>query len=75
MGGVAHKPWRNEALESSHLIGKPAVKETFAAFAEAFFKAAKAYEHNAFKPELGRRALVRALTEATEKATEKGGAV
>ncbi len=63
MGGVAHKPWR--ALEAEKfLMGKAATEANFKAAADAEMKAAKPLEHNAFKVELGRRAIVRALTNA-----------
>jgi xanthine dehydrogenase YagS FAD-binding subunit len=63
MGGVANKPWR--ALEAEKfLAGKEATEENFKAAAEAEMKNAKALEHNKFKIELGRRAIVRALSMA-----------
>lgn len=63
MGGVAHKPWR--ALETEKfLVGKEATEEVFKQAAEAEMKNAKAFEHNKFKIELGRRAIVRALSMA-----------
>lgn len=63
MGGVAHKPWR--ALEAEKfLVGKEATEENFKAAAEAEMKNAKGFEHNKFKIELGRRAIVRALSMA-----------
>lgn len=69
MGGVAHKPWR--ALEAEKfLAGKDATEANFKAAAEAEMKAARALEHNKFKVEMGKRAIVRALSQAM-----KGGAV
>jgi xanthine dehydrogenase YagS FAD-binding subunit len=63
MGGVAHKPWR--ALEAEKfLAGRVANEETFKAAADAEMKQAKPLEHNKFKVELGRRAIVRALSMA-----------
>lgn len=63
MGGVAHKPWR--ALEAEKfLVGKAATEENFKAAAEAEMKQAKGFEHNKFKIELGKRAIVRALSMA-----------
>ena len=64
MGGVAHKPWRCEAAERV-LKGAPATPESFRRAAEAELRPAKGYEHNAFKIELARRSIVRALEEAT----------
>ncbi len=60
LGGVAHKPWR--AFDAEKLLkGKPATEATFKLAAEAAMKDAKPLEHNKFKVELGRRAIVRAL--------------
>ncbi len=60
LGGVAHKPWRVPAAEGL-LTGKPATKENFLPVAEALLQGAKGYAHNAFKIELAKRAVVRAL--------------
>jgi xanthine dehydrogenase YagS FAD-binding subunit len=63
LGGVAHKPWR--ALEAEKaLAGKPATEASFLAAAEAEMRAAKPLAHNAYKVELGKRAIVRALLRA-----------
>ncbi len=61
LGGVAHKPWRLPEAEAL-LTGKPVTKANFLPVAEALFAGAQGYEHNAFKIELGKRAVVRALT-------------
>lgn len=63
LGGVAHKPWRDPDVEAS-LRGKPADDDAFAAAAAQLLAGAKGYAHNAFKIELARRAVVRALTQA-----------
>ncbi len=63
LGGVAHKPWRDEAAEAS-LAGQPASPEVFGAVAALILRDAKGYEHNGFKIELARRAIVRALGQA-----------
>ena len=63
LGGVAHKPWRDKAVEQS-LIGKPASRENFAAAAYALLRQAMPLEHNAFKIKLARRAIIRALNDA-----------
>ena len=62
LGGVAHKPWRADKAEA-YLKGKPMNAETFRAAAEAELADAKGYEHNAFKIELAKRTIVRALTQ------------
>ncbi len=67
MGGVAHKPWRAEKAEKS-LIGKSATEAHFNAAADAEMAGAKPLEHNAYKVELGRRAIVRALEQAIKPA-------
>jgi xanthine dehydrogenase YagS FAD-binding subunit len=63
LGGVAHKPWRSTEAEKA-LAGKPATDETFKAAAEAALRDAKPLEHNAYKVELGKRAIVLALQRA-----------
>lgn len=63
MGGVAHKPWRASETEK-FLAGKDATEEVFKQAAEMEMKNAKGFEHNKFKIELGRRAIVRALSMA-----------
>ena len=63
LGGVAHKPWRDREAEAL-LIGKPATDELFHAFADAVLRDAEALEHNAFKINLARRTIVRALQQA-----------
>jgi xanthine dehydrogenase YagS FAD-binding subunit len=61
LGGVAHKPWRANAAETK-LIGQDAKENTFHAAAEAELAPAKGYKYNSFKIELGKRAIVRALS-------------
>jgi xanthine dehydrogenase YagS FAD-binding subunit len=63
LGGVAHKPWRASEAEK-FLAGKTATEANFKAAAEAEMKGARALEHNKFKVELGKRAIVRALMQA-----------
>ncbi|HZH91623.1 MAG TPA: xanthine dehydrogenase family protein subunit M [Pyrinomonadaceae bacterium] len=67
LGGVAHKPWRSLEAESA-LTGKPASQETFERAAEAALREAKPLAHNAYKVELGKRAVVRALMRASRLA-------
>ena len=61
MGGVAHKPWRATKVEST-LKGQRPAESSFRSAAEAEMQSAVGTEHNRFKIELGRRAIVRALT-------------
>jgi xanthine dehydrogenase YagS FAD-binding subunit len=63
LGGVAHKPWRDETAEAT-LRGQPAKRDAFAGAADAILRDAKGFEHNTFKIELARRAIVRALSQA-----------
>lgn len=68
LGGVAHKPWRASEAEALLLNTRPN-EETFQQAAEAALAGAKTYEHNAFKVELGKRAIVRALSTVTRANT------
>lgn len=63
LGGVAHKPWRDPAAEAALKDQKPD-RPTFARAADVLLKDAKGFEHNAFKIDLARRAIIRALTQA-----------
>ncbi len=64
LGGVAHKPWRDVKAEAA-LNGKEATRENFQKAAEAIVRDAKGYGHNDFKIELAKRAVVRALRQAS----------
>jgi len=63
LGGVAHKPWRAQDAEAA-LVGKPATRMTFENAAELMVKGAKTYEHNAFKVDLAKQCVVKALMQA-----------
>jgi CO/xanthine dehydrogenase FAD-binding subunit len=63
LGGVAHKPWRDTTAEAA-IKGQAANEATFMRAADALLAGAHAYAHNAFKIELARRGIVRALTQA-----------
>lgn len=63
LGGVAHKPWRSREAEAV-LTGKRAAEATFQEAAEAALQDAKPLQHNTYKVELAKRAMVRALTRA-----------
>ncbi|TQM36956.1 FAD binding domain-containing protein [Pseudonocardia cypriaca] len=60
-GGVGSRPWRLPAVEQA-LVGRPATAETYEAAAARATDGARPLTHNAFKPALLRRTLVRALT-------------
>ncbi len=60
LGGVAHKPWRALKVEKA-LAGKKPDEANLRAAAEAELHDAKPYHDNAFKVELARRSIVRAV--------------
>jgi xanthine dehydrogenase YagS FAD-binding subunit len=64
LGGVGTKPWRSPEAERA-LVGQPATPAAFRAAAEEALRGAKGYQENAFKIELAKRTLVRALTTVT----------
>jgi xanthine dehydrogenase YagS FAD-binding subunit len=67
LGGVAHKPWRSIEAEAA-LVGNPASEESFRRAADAALAGAKPLAHNAYKVELGKRAVMRALMRASRLA-------
>ncbi len=64
LGGVAHKPWRTQQAEAA-LVSKEGSDVSFAAAADVLLEDAKGFGHNDFKIGLARRAIVRALTQAS----------
>ncbi|GAA4572460.1 xanthine dehydrogenase family protein subunit M [Micromonospora coerulea] len=66
LGGVATKPWRARAAERV-LDGAPATIEAFTRAAEAELAPAVPHGMNAFKIELARRTMVRALEEMAQR--------
>ena len=68
VGGVATKPWRARKAEAV-LTGRPLDEAAASHAAEAAFADARTHGENAFKPELGRRTLVRALLAASRLET------
>jgi xanthine dehydrogenase YagS FAD-binding subunit len=63
LGGMAYRPWR--AVEAEHyLAGKPLTAASAENAAEAALSGAKTHGHNDYKPDLAKRAIVRALLEA-----------
>ena len=63
LGGVAHKPWRSMDAELL-LVGATPDPAVFGKVAEILLAGAQGYEHNTFKIELAKLAIVRALTQA-----------
>jgi xanthine dehydrogenase YagS FAD-binding subunit len=66
LGGVATKPWRSREAEQA-LTGAKVEERTWRAAAEAALRGARPQKDNAFKIELAKRTLVRALATAAEK--------
>jgi xanthine dehydrogenase YagS FAD-binding subunit len=63
LGGVAHKPWRATSAEQM-LIGKSTDSAVFEAAGQEAIAGAKPRRQNAFKVDLVKRAVARALAEA-----------
>jgi len=66
LGGVAHRPWRDTQAEAA-LRGQAPGQASFAQAANLMLRDAKGFEHNAFKIDLARRCIVRALTQAARR--------
>ncbi len=73
LGGVALKPWRSPEAEQS-LAGATPGPEAFRKAADLALTGAKGYEHNAFKIELAKQSIVRALTLAAQGQAAQGSA-
>jgi xanthine dehydrogenase YagS FAD-binding subunit len=73
LGGVAHRPWRDPSVEAA-LRGQPASRDAFQRAAEALVRDARGAGGNAFKIELARRAVVRALERAAARGQTGAGA-
>jgi xanthine dehydrogenase YagS FAD-binding subunit len=65
LGGVAHKPWRSPEAEK-FLVGTIASPDAFRKAADLAVSGAVPLEHNAFKIELAKQSIVRALTLAAQ---------
>jgi xanthine dehydrogenase YagS FAD-binding subunit len=61
LGGVALKPWRSREAEQA-LAGSAPTRESFEKAADLALTGAKGYEYNAFKIQLAKQSIVRALT-------------
>ena len=73
LGGVAHKPWRIEEAED-FLKEKEPTRENFATAADLILQGAKGYEHNTFKIDLAKRAIIRNCFMALEPQLQRPGA-
>ena len=63
LGGMAYRPWRSHQAEAV-LAGKPLTEANAEAAARVALSGAVTHGNNDYKPELGRRTLVRALMQA-----------
>lgn len=63
LGGMAYRPWRAREAEAL-LAGRPLTEANASAAARAALASAVTHGDNDYKPELGRRTLVRALLQA-----------
>lgn len=70
LGGVAHKPWHSPAAEKA-LLGQPANEATFRKAADLALNGAHGYKYNAFKIELAKQCIIRALSQAAAGAQWK----
>jgi xanthine dehydrogenase YagS FAD-binding subunit len=66
LGGVAHKPWRDPAAEAA-LTGQKPGEAAYTKAAETVLQGAQPQRDNAFKVELARRSIVRALSVAAAR--------
>lgn len=66
MGSVAHKPWKLNKAEA-YLSGKKPSQANFEEAAELEMIDAKPFKDNKYKVEMGKKAIVRALTQAYER--------
>ena len=73
LGGVAHKPWRVKEAED-FLKGKEATRENFAASADLILKGATGFEHNSFKIDLAKKAIIRNCMMALNPESQRPGA-
>jgi len=73
LGGLAHKPWRVEKAED-FLKDKEPTMSNFASAAEMILFGATGFEHNSFKIELAKRAIVRNCMMALNPESQQPGA-
>ncbi|WP_414155475.1 FAD binding domain-containing protein [Pseudomonas sp. BNK-43-a] len=71
LGGVAHKPWRDLAVERM-LVGQVPSEALFTRTAQTLLQGAQPLSHNGFKVTLAQRAIVRALDDAARGAANGG---
>ena len=66
MGGVAHKPWKLIEAED-FLMGKKPTQSNFENAADLAMRNARPLSDNVYKIEMGKKAIVRALSQANER--------
>lgn len=73
LGGVAHKPWRVKEAED-FLVDREATRENFSAAADMILNGAVGFEHNSFKIDLAKKAIVRNCMMALDPKSQRPGA-
>lgn len=73
LGGVSHKPWRVKEAED-FLVSKEPNAENFSAAAEIILKGAIGFQHNSFKIDLAKKAIVRNCMMALDPSSQRPGA-
>lgn len=73
LGGVAHKPWRSVEAED-FLQGKEPILENFSKAADIILQGSKGFEHNEFKIDLAKKAIIRNCVMAMKPETQRPGA-
>lgn len=73
LGGVAHKPWRVKEAEE-FLVDKETTKENFSQAADMILKGAVGFEHNSFKIDLAKKAIIRNCMMALDPKSQRPGA-
>lgn len=73
LGGVSHKPWRVQEAEE-FLKDKEANAENFAVAADIILQGAAGFEHNSFKINLAKKAIVRNCLMALDPTSQRPGA-
>lgn len=73
LGGVSHKPWRVKEGED-FLMDKEPKAENFNTAAEMILNGAMGFEHNSFKIDLAKKAIVRNCLMALDPTSQRPGA-
>ncbi|MCU7617082.1 xanthine dehydrogenase family protein subunit M [Chryseobacterium sp. PBS4-4] len=73
LGGVAHKPWRVKEAED-FLVDREATRENFSVAADIILNGAVGFEHNSFKIDLAKKAIVRNCMMALDPKSQRPGA-